>query len=499
MAALDDKPLVFRDFSAGLWERGNDRECPPNGLLALLDAYPLPAGGLRAGPRWQVYTETNLPTTAKVTGLNVSRAQGVRNIHLLMEGTTVAPRQVWLAFSATTGWSLTTLTTNEASTLGFWNFTPMVPFTESTGGVFFSQVYFGFPHSYTTVQGMWSVGNNSTAFARETSTVFPYYLTNHMNRLVCVESTGTYLETLRYTNAASDVFTTGTLTVQSADDILSLVPYFPNDLNLVKRNSMFSVQGDIVNPLVRETSPRGTQYRSWACKSPMGVVVMTRFDGVFVSDGGGWTNITPNFVGSPMVFDFTTDCAGNVQNGQVFHYQNFLFTPKFYCFDLRTKAWFRMSFPDPGSGDAFVAFAFFGSDPGTGQVFAAHNTSGNLPRVVYTEASEGNMTRATSFSFTLPVIDLDLRNARVRRIEVHAYGFNSVGTISVSLTPTPNAGQPTASPTTVASGLSVINFDTSVNASTVKISVTSASNAAGVEAPMIERVNVWLEPKQRRA
>lgn len=508
------KQIIYEDFTPGLWFRGSGnaglRETPNNppmtGLSDCNDCYPLPTGGLRAGPKWSNVTMTGMNNDVKVVGFQVRQAGGAtanRVLRLLTEGATGNPRSMRMGLSSAGGnWNETTFVTAGENSTGF-DFTQIVPYAKTSAGLVFQRDYWGFPHTYTTAYGLYS-GNLSTVVTREATTLMPNYLTAHQNRLVCVESLGTFRDLIRFTAPTEDNFlptTAGSLAVRDGSDITSLISYFPNDLFIMKRGPQsYVAQGDLGNPIVSETAQRGTGYVTWACKTPLGVAVLTRNEGIYLFGHGAQPRcLTKNFVGSPMARDFAVNNSGYFQSGSLFYYNDFLFTPydststqKFLMYDFRTGAWFRSSFPTLTGGDTWDGIHFWGVDDATGTVYGAHNSTNNKPVVMSASVTEDtNMTRASTYTFTIPILENLGRSARLRKVILHFNAQTGTNTFAVSTTPVGPNGNP-ATVTVAASAIGIVSFDINTEAPIVSLTVVSTSTSGG-EAPGVKRVVCEVE------
>lgn len=521
MAYDDQKPIVMADFTGGLWERGDDRECPPNGLLEMTDCYALPTGGLRAGPKWTTFSpSTNLPTpnsSQTMLGFYVSRYNKPSNLLVgyIATVSTGVP-QVLTIFASTAGTTALAATTwTQISThfdgVNQRQYTPFVTFLDGTTGSVNQGDYFIY-YNASGVSGnlMISRAGSTSIIASGLGAGFPLFPAAHQDRLIVIQnSTSAFgpLANLWFSkpgSTAQDASSPLVVAPNKPGDLLFINSQFPNDLYAFKSASgTFIIQGDLSSPVVRQVAPsHPMQVYSRGAETPGGVAYATRDEGIWLMNGGGAQSISKSIVGTPMIAQTTSETIGVTGAGKrTFHGSlsclgNWLLTPRGYLYDFRTNAWCKTTMPSNNP-----VWLFNETDADQGRIYAAQKEADGQPyRFASMSIDEENMARSTSLSFTLPLVDLVTRNIELRRIEVFGEGFGGGGTWTISIT-TPNS---TGVETTTLPSVSVParaftgRFNCAGHGDWVKVRVQSAGLTTS-EAPMVHKVVLYTQSAEQRA
>lgn len=397
----------YVDFTGGLWERGNDRECAPNGLLECTDCFPDPAGGLTAFAAfrpiltgWQTQGGAAVPTNAYAIGvwsLPVSTlAGGVYTI--TVEGTT-APFtvRIWQMRGDTTsqevseeeldgahsnsgaGWRQLHIHSGVATiqTAIRWEI------FRDAGAFATPKAWFNFPVTSTgggTTYGLYYWDQSTVAPGFITTGDFPPQgMWTYQNRILTIvgESGNVQPTKIIYTDPGS------TATPSSANYILPvgevparinfLSPLNPSDLFFMKEDALFgSIQGALTAPTVRQLGFQHLRSRTWPTRSSLGLVMVIQNEGAYVWDGQSFSHIslaitgdamggtpydfattleytTPTAVGSDLegAPDFAAPANGQRYrqsvSGQLGAFEHWVFFNNGYMLDTRTGAWFKQT------------------------------------------------------------------------------------------------------------------------------------------------------------
>lgn len=492
MASADElRWQSYRDFTGGLWDRGNDREVAENGLLELTDAYPLPTGGLRAGPHWRDEVVEGI-ADSEVAGFIISQlapsdagaGTGTHNQYIAARTSAssnmvIYHRQSTFAQPASTvetGFpvesgppgtptlpALTTWTTIRSHPdAGGDPLRFLVYYTTVGGGD--RNVYYSVPESSTTNQGVFRIAGTSGTSVTHLTTIGMYFLAAHQDRLVGVstenlDSSGVGVvsqtrEFLRWTDPGGESFTTQDfllLAPSQSGNITYMQPSYPSDLAVLKAETgIFYVQGPLLNPSVRgvnEIEP--TEQRTWGAVTPIGVVYMTKNRGVWAWGGGTQIQrLSPQFTGTPMATRRLISSAIGIPRdflGSCTYADRRIWFPNGYVYELDLNCWWRMTLPHT---DERAAYPFWFVVPEQGRLFALGNevtvgeTRTGPVRLITTRYNERDMERVSSYSFTLPLIYQPSRDLTLRELEYHIETFTERATVDVTITrPNPDTGE----------------------------------------------------------
>lgn len=547
--------IVFSDFTGGLWERGNDREVPPNGLLECTDFMPIPSGGLRAAWAWIVEPTKNFPTNRRVIGFQVDRGRNreslplTRQIGIMLcttstvstgpfsyeywsaEGTSVAassgstnPADAFIALDNLAQWSSAHTHTSQksivptrfiqypgaANNFPWYYHVAQSTFGSSQSGVFRLDGSFGlFANSSTQVYG--SAGSTQPNV---------YSLAAHQDRLIYAihSGVGQPVNRLIFTNPSTDSVPPSSnfldIAVHRPGNIVGLEAVFPTDLFVLKQSGgAFIVQGDLgTGAIVRELiSDRPPERHIGVVRTSLGLIYLSEHEGMWAWTGGQeHLHLSPQLVGSPMTKvtlnpgpnPNITDDVLRVESmgflGTPGYGARWVFTPTGYVLDLEGGFWFRTTLP----GD--VVYAHWSYDLWDRRMFAiGHREPGDDVTIISGSVDESQMVRAGSAKATLPLIDMPERNVEIRTIEIFGQGFGNGGTWQLELTNDRGEVETSATAPVPARAASA-KFNTRQQGDWLKIRVLSegANDASSLtsksEAPMIHRIAVYLQPRQKR-
>lgn len=325
----------YVDFTGGLWERGNDRECAANGLLECMDCFPQQHGGLKAFARFEPVGapfEQALTSSTRCYGVwDFPNALGARGLAALVFDYPNNTLKLVSLFSTDFNQHIqfpsdqqvrgykaqlkTIYSRTDVSLLRGAVRAEIYPQAPPPSSLTY-MAYFSFPINSVTPGTTNGPGlyrsilssTNATNFAAGITTVHtagPSGVWTHQGRLMTLGSDQvTGWEGIFYTNPGDSVFSTARLLKPAGlnpYDLAFLAGFEPSELITMKRNhSLMSIQGSITTPTVRETSYTHLTSVMYPVRSDIGLVIVTREEGAFAWTGQALTHISPQIVGSPM-------------------------------------------------------------------------------------------------------------------------------------------------------------------------------------------------------
>jgi hypothetical protein len=553
---------LFSDFSNGLWQRGDDRECPRNGLLSLTDAYPLPTGGLRAWGTWQPMTMTGITNNSYILGVwsigGVDPLAGIYCCTLECDPTNQDNSTFRLyKLSGTSNGG----TPESSITGGTWNVLMTItalkafsatqhltPYRFTTGANNTYAVFFNLgvgtsaaaPVADTTLSGIYR-SDGTTGFR---DFYFPWTADCFGHQLslmfTAIEPGGqlSLHNQIAYTNVASDAQPT---TVNAffplpnfSSPITWVSPVEPSDLIVAKSEiGLALIQGDITNPIQRQISFAHAVSVVRPVNTDTGLAISVSDDSVYVWTGSQLKDIAnqllgnptePTFFGSATAKGFDTnrfDIIGEPtfrvaswgHTGQMDFGEYTLFAGNTYCWDERTESWYQFtSNVTRGEGQP----ARYCVDRVNQRVYQAYNMSMQSSRQLlwWENLQETDYHRASSYTFTLPLIYSDHGFTQLREIEYYLALFAHESVLQVRIESMDHEGNitvqdleprtvtlPGVAPAAVRGDLRPSGASTSVRIADIpgtasmywKITTTlSALNH--IEAPMLEKVMVATAP-----
>lgn len=521
-----ERTITFLDFTAGLWEPGSDLAAPPNSLRQLDDAFPLPQGGLRAGPRWTEEDTTNLPAAQVLIGLQDSFVENSLNpYHILVativRGTPDTARTISL-------WQqrLNAPALGDVGELGAWN-TPalkthtdvrryiplrfVLHLSDDTGGINKEQArwYYVIQSGTATERGIWRFANeglDSTPIQRVDEPDAIFFSSFQSRMIIASFLPGeSRVGRIKFSDPNVDNALPADNRVdptpEAPSDIVALSPVHPSDLLVLKSShGLFLVQSNLRTPQTRELvtlHPPAAQTN--LLSNPAGIAYLTPDRGVWVFRGGNATvHLSPQIT-NPMTAVYkdsrgaTFGFAPPPYIGDTHYCFPWLFTPGGYVFDIRTEAWWKTSLPNLS---ATFMYPFWTSQPRTRVVRAAGTQNeaggeGGAITIASAKLDETEMKRATSWTAALPVVELDARRASLQEVEFHVESF--AATSRIDLTVEHQGTTIVKQADTIGTGVQVVRFPIRRTSDWFKISFTISSGSATVEAPFLHRVNVTVQ------
>lgn len=531
----------YADFTGGLWQRSDDRECAPNGLLECTDCFPLPSGGLKAFAAFEpIATGFSTPPTGNTWVLGIwSMPQGgiggFRNWFMLCIDAGANVNLYSLSGSggsfegfvrslrgdAALTWTLIHTKTIASLDTGI----RMVPYRTDAGG----GSYFNYPTS--TNGGIWE-SDGSTAVLRFSSTVAPfafsvYGVWTHQGRLLTLtdEGTGNQQNSIIYTDAGSSAAPSTANFLrplgETAGAIRGLVPSEPSELLFWKGEvAVGDVQGAITAPTVRQNAYQHTLLRGFPVQTPLGVVCVIQGEGAYLWGGQGLEYISAPILGDGMGgtpvstedddagVDQTSDLIGATFSawrgqyacvtGQLGAYEHWVFFNNGYVLDSRTGAWFTQT-SAPGA-------RYWGADQRRRLMFVSCNTPFSVqasqpfpPAMYFSQMGESNWIPMHEMSYTLPLIESVGQRTNLREIEYDVTTYNAESTLTVEATSADGTDNVTLGPYTLGNTRpdSVRITVPGHPQEWYKVRTVLKSNRPQEEAPSVSKMRVGTQPSTR--
>lgn len=538
MPGLDElKWQEYVDFSGGLWERGNDRDCAPNGLLEATDCYPQPWGGIKAFCEFEPIRmpfATGPTNPAWVIGywaLNDSSSNNhyVMTIENIAGAYTFALHRVGSGGGQIASFVSNGLRAGDPSSFTWTRIYSQAAVSMDTGirmEAYRDSASYGAWYNFThsTNHGVWKAGTTAPAFSGAFSA---YGLWVHQGRLVTVtdDGSGVQQNKIIYTDAGSTAApSTANFLLpfgEHPSPIRALLPSEPSEFLVWKDYlNLGDIQGPIVTPTVRGLVYQHMHVRNFPVHTPVGVVSVVFNEGAFAWNGNTLDHISPQILGDPMggTVVSSDEETGNIAavgsdlegctlgvnrydyaqvTGQLGCYEHWVFFNNGYVMDSRTGAWFKQT-SAPGA-------RYWASDPyrrllmcSCRNSFRVNSGGFPIPDVMYfSEMGESAWTKAQTYSFTLPLIENPAQKINVREIEYELYAYNSESTITVEVT---NATETldALGPYSMTSGSNTVRVLIPGHPSDwYKVRTVLKSNRAKTEAPTMTRMRVGTQDSTR--
>ena len=464
----------MRDFSAGLWDVGN-QIMPPNAAQQMVDCYPLPGGGMRAWQKRQSFTTSGVVDTTheRVRALHVNEGltnrsgSGNGNDYWMLTYNTSDTkcrlyRMDQTAAGPPTTWSL--LKTFAAG-LDPGN----TRFTNYYDVNFNQYVAFSLGFAGSTDAGVWYVDYSTgtpTKLTGKQGGVF-----NYQSRLcVNLDSKIWFTDPGAFTNIdANDA----PVDINEGNNpaITGAATFSPGDLLVFKAaGPIYLVEGDLDNYTVRQMNASkfiGQGGVGAIVKGPNGIIFRALNDGIYETPDGSQLNplssslLATHFPGSSF-YTWSTHFLMDQDSGLVY--------------DYNTKAWFTTTMQGGGVGMTMAR----------SNTFFIGDNSGATMTLWTLDVNDGSTHRAESYTWqSAPLRHETGRQIEIRSIEVYARSFNgATSTISVTV------DGDTRTIACDSLGRGGITFYFLKYKEELDVTVTAASNASGVEAPVIEVIRV---------
>lgn len=555
MPGMDE--LEFReyiDFTGGLWQRGNDRECAPNGLLECTDCYPLLSGGLRAFAEFQPITapfvsgdEPTVMGFALGIWSTDHTPNNTRGLYIMtVDGTSSPYTFRVLCLATTSGLFESYLAGNGASWDAVLTKNTMSGAVPAVGmqTVFASGVYrnfFNVPIGLTagSTNGIWACDISTASFVFNPGNVaglHPWGVWLYQNRILTigVDASGNDPgKSIWYSEPASTAPPSTANYLQpvgSGADLQFLQPYAPGDLLYMQLGrELGSVQGAITGPSIRTLETTVTSVRTLPADTPMGLVMVIAGEGAYAWDGQ-MRPISAQILGDPMggpSYDSVQDdigllntaqtvgdtvnlpgatwifSGGTSASGKIGCYDNWVLFSNGYVMDARTGAWFTQT-SAPGA-------RYWAVDHIARRVYVTCNNSfvadattlRPKPNFAYwSRMGEGAWSPMSRYSFTLPLIESAGQRTNLRELELELATYNDAASITIEVSA---ADGRVVGETGVFGpyGLADARAD-SVRvlvpghpAEWYKVRVILDSNRSGTEAPTLTKMRVGLQASTR--
>lgn len=546
-----------QDFSGGLWDRKSERECPENGMLEATDCYPQARGGLRAFMRMEPVSQLGLPTNSlifQIAKLRPPFPQGRLRVAVLeLDGSAVG-RHKFGIYSMPVGGDPTLANTSARWQIenGTWNIDaqhnnitlidssiqliayrdgdfgyrnwynlPVAQGLASTSVTDYSTagVYrLGDPSTVTGSTSTVSSGterrivtsHNNTAVLSSVVNYWPSALASHQARLIHTATFNQLHNRMYMTSQGGSVGTTDFLDPlgEKAGSLTFLEPSQSDYLVAPKsQTGVLVVQGNMLNPAIRQTSFAHNYIQSFGCATEQGVAYLVQDDACYMATQGGVQNITPNFYGTPMnpglyPASFNTANSDAIKLLTPTLAGDFLFMGNGYVMDMRTNAWFKSSFT-PKSKHHTTDLSFF-------RVFTAENllyTGKNqvLHHGYYLENQDtttDTWNPASSYTFTCPITYNPHQQTSVREIVYHVEAFKPRSSVRVEVMTENGVVFDKTYELTKAGPQPVRASGIKADGNWVKVRTTISSDqrlAAPNEAPLLERLFIGTQKNTRTA
>lgn len=510
MASFDELTWKeYSDFTAGLYERGTDLSCPPNGLLSCQDCYPQVEGGLRASGVWKAMTTTNLPNDGYILAVEGIFGGGPAGLYVLVlianaGGAGNHTFQLFILTGSVTGGSWTSLGTVTGFTS--WWFGNRVSLYRTgaslTSGV--TDIYMNL-YGNTTKDGIYK--SDGSTLAQAFAAKAPTDVIAYQSRLLYTQNVGP----IWFTSAGVDTAPTsanGLFPYQEfGTNMRCMFPFSPSDLIVEKRAiGILDIQGDITAPTARQmTFKNHDNVLMYPAYTDQGLAYTMYEDGVYVYDGSNLNLISQPILGCPMQPNYfgSDDIIGLVPHagepsvsslgfgvpGRSESYEYFLYAGQAYVWDTRTQAWFKITVPEASTSGTASHFTYYNTTP---RQFIVHSRNlsmqtGRHP-LWYMEANEGDLTRASSYSFTLPLIYIQGQRTSLRELEYEVDVQEANSTLSVSILDSTGTTTNMTAVTLAATGPQKVRVHVGLTSMEWYKVTTTLASATTKEAPILTKM-----------
>lgn len=474
--------LEVKDFSPGLWEVG-EWLIPAGGAQELTDAYPQPAGGLRAFFKPTTLAATGIGANERIIGFyghgaphRTLATEGVDYYCVTYNSVDFRPRIYrWDQTDVNeTQWRLMAAL---AAATGSNNRPKSAHFTAYvlTNGTV--RILAAIGYITAADSGIWAANQASAGAAQTWAKIATTdglgSMAIHQSRLL--ESRGAKVH---YTGAGNETFA-GFVNIEpqrNLSDIQALIPMAPGDLTIgTDGTSWASIQGDITDPVVRTMSSGhslGT-YDQAVVDTGLGLAFMEDGGGTYLTDGGSSFERIDTQLNPPV------PAAGDmVSMGFLVHHRHWLFAPRGYIWDQRTKAWFKSSALSGANKSAIQA-----ADRRADKVFSV--LAGTTTIYSY-GVREGESPRANNYSWKSPPLRSDDgRQVEVREVQLVLSSYNTnLSTVTVTVNGTSRGSG------VLGLGRHAVSIPFRERAEVLDVRVVADSGDTANEAPSIEVVRI---------
>jgi hypothetical protein len=467
----------IRDFTGGLWNI-DTQNIPANAAQQMQDCYPVPSGGLRAWYKPSSFPTSGIGSTANEHGAAIfvheqlinRSGSGVGNDYYLVTYNTSDTKTRFYRMDQTAAGPPVVWTLIKTTVAGLQpNFAPSANYVLSNGD---RLAVFGLGAAAGTDNGIWSVRYSDGAQTHLLSGQ-QAIVANYQSRLIVAGSVSNgNPAVIQFTDPGlSTGLGTNTAPVdisEGQEQIGGFATFSPGDLMVFKVGApIYLVEGDLTNYTVRQMngSKLGGQL---PVRGPQGAIFLISNDGFYETPDGSIINpLSPQIKGSSTV-------------GPLAFKDHWMMTGSNLVFDYETKAWFTTSFIATSSSIAIPLHKL----PG----FLVVDDSPLNP-MTFTCVDGSTTNRAESWTWkSAPLRDPNGRQIEIRAIEVVHRAPNGA---TASLTVTVDGQARTVACDSSGRGSVTVYFVK--RRETLDITITAASNAAGVEAPQVEAVRVGTQ------
>lgn len=480
-----DSHLQFaeiREFHAGLWTV-SDQIMPPNAAQQMTDCYASPGGGLRAWYKPGTLTTTGIanPASEVCTGIFgrggvPNRVSGPSTVDYYMTTYRSADGFVRLYRMDLTAnavaWTL--IKTFGAGSAP--HFTTWTNYHLNSGADHVLMSLF----AASADDGVWAINYADGVMTKIVASPWAGPITIHQSRVMVSENLAPFRTTFSdpgvETGLGTNIITTESSRMYGQNT--GICSFSPGDLLIQKMGApFFLVEGDLSNYTLRQmTDSKSTNGWNSCAFAPMGVIWAITLDGVYESpDGQLMFPLSKNLASININPQSVQDAAGS-RWANVQFIKHWLMLGSGHVYDYDTKCWFKSSFL--GSGNCLTQDRF-------GQTLVAATNGTNFSIFVY-DTTDDTAHRAEAYTWqSAPLRDPNGRQVEIRAVDIVARSRNgATSTITVTVN---GVARTIACDST---GRGAITFYYMARREELDITVTAASNAAGVEAPMIEAVRI---------
>lgn len=471
----------IRDFTPGYWEVG-DIYMPPNAAQTMTDCFPMKQGGLRAWFKPTTFPTTGIDSVSDETPLAlfahenlINRSgNGVGNDYYLITWAAGAAVTKVYRMDQTAAGPPTTWTKIKTHATGLQPTQPLhvCNYVLTDGTRYF---VYGLGAGNGADAGVWIV-KYSDGTLTQLTTGQQAIVANYQSRLIIAGTVSNgNAGTIQFTDPGllTNINTNEAPVDESEGlmDISGFATFSPGDLMVFKSGApIYLVQGDLTNYMVRQMNgsvPGGIK----PVRGPAGVIFTAR-GRVYSSPDGSQIQL--------LTEQIKTGSLGG--NKLTFHDHWLWFGRNGLIMDTDTGAIFKTSQITTTSRDPVIELA-----PGDGFMFANSASSMQLWTV---QTSDGSTTgRCESYTWkSSPIRHPTGRQIEIRAVEVYARSRNgATSTVAVTVNGV------TQTRACDVSNRGALMFYFMGRGEYLDVQVVSASNASGVEAPIIEVVRIGAQ------
>lgn len=468
----------MKDFTAGLWTRGESFLMPATAAQEFTDAYPMPQGGIRSffAPTSRATTGVVTPSDERCSGVFYrggipNRTGGGFGADLYMttlDSSNVKRLYRWDETNGDVQWSLIkTFAAGGSSALHKDSFR----FFQDSGGTDYVLLAL---RGDSADDGIWSIEYSAgTVTQRKSQPNENVALAIHQARIL----TSNGRDELQWSDAGAFTFPAGnTLEVepnQIGSRIEALIPTTPDDLLVAKTFAPWvSIQGSLSDPVVYQLS--GSHFVGTGradLPEVEGPIAFIEPEGdLYLTDGRQFDLLSAQLEKFP-----DPAAASIVSSGDLVYLNHFLFAPDGLTYDQRTGGWFQLS-DVAGSG------SFMSSDKedlSRTVLVATAGTSFSL----FEYRPYDDATRSNSWTWkSAPLQTGAGRQLEIREVQV---ALSCFGTSTVTVT----VNGTTRTVNNISSGRQVVPFLFQERGEYLDVQIDASKNTSG-EAPILEALRI---------